>query len=103
MSKMLTAFLCIGFLLLACDSENEDVLNQTGIVVNQTSCGGGPEPVFIIKLSENDSIMTATLPKAYQKPNLKIQFKTKEKSSVLICTMDKIYPEHIDVYDVISI
>ena len=89
-------------LLLACDSQNEDTVIQTGTVLNQTSCGGGPEPVFIIKLGEKDSIMTATLPKEFQEPSLKIQFKTKEKSSDLYCTTDKIYPEHLDVYEVTS-
>ncbi|MFD1161646.1 MULTISPECIES: hypothetical protein [Hwangdonia] len=103
MFKTSVVFLCVCVLFIACDSQNEDESIQTGTVINQTSCGGGPEPVFIIKLSENDSIMTATLPKAYQKPLLKIQFKTKEKTSLLICTMDKIYPKQFDVFDVISI
>ncbi|WP_341216700.1 hypothetical protein [uncultured Wocania sp.] len=101
MSKILFAFLCI--VLFACDGQNEDELNQTGTVVNQTSCGGGLEPVFIIKLSEKDSIMTSTLPKEFQKANLKIQFKTKESTLYVYCTTDKIYPKQFDVYDVISL
>ena len=103
MSKTLDAFLFVFILFIGCDSQNENELNQTGIVVNQTSCGGGIEPVFIIKLSEKDSIMTATLPKAFQKPNLKIQFKTKESTLFLYCTTEKIYPKQFDVYDVISL
>jgi len=101
MYKILVAFLFI--VLVACDSQNEEELDQIGIVVNQTSCGGGIEPVFIVKLGEKDFIMTATLPKQFQKTNLKIQFKTKESTLYLYCTTDKVYPKQFDVYDVISL
>lgn len=99
MPKVLIVFLVI--ILFSCSDQDEAQLYKTGIVLNQTSCTGGLEPVFIIKLNEKDSIITATLPKVFQEPNLKIQFKTREKSSMLVCTTDKIYPEHFDVYDVV--
>lgn len=101
MPKIIVPFLFV--LLVSCDSQSVEESNLTGVVKNITSCEGGAESVFIIKLGEKDSIMTATLPKEFHTPNLKIQFKTKEKSSVLYCTADKIYPEHLDVYDVISL
>jgi hypothetical protein len=44
--------------------------------------------------------MTATLPKEFQVPALKIQFKTKERSVVVYCAQDKLYPEQLDVFDV---
>jgi len=87
-------------LLIACDSEKEDDLNIIGTVVNTTSCSGGPEQVFIIKLKDEESIMTATLPKEFQIPNLEIKFKTKEPTIFVYCTTDKIYPNQLDVYDV---
>lgn len=99
MFKVLVAVLFI--LLVACDSESEETPNLIGIVADETSCNGGIEPVFIIKLGEKDSIITATLPDEFQIPNLNIQFKTKESSFDLFCTSDKIYPEDFDVFDVI--
>ena len=86
--------------LMACDSNNQEESNLTGVVLNKTSCSGGVEPVFIIKLSENDSIITSTLPKEFQVTNLKIKFKTRAPSANIFCTTDKIYPEGFDVYDV---
>jgi hypothetical protein len=101
MNKIILCVLIFG--LVACDSENkQEELEEklSGIVINKTSCSGGPEPVYIIKLSEKDSIMTATLPDAFQIPNLNIEFKTKASSIVLFCTTDKIYPKDFDVFDV---
>lgn len=99
MHKIWLLFLAI--VLVCCSAKDYEQFAKKGIVVSQTSCSGGVEPVFIIKLNETDSILTATLPKQFQQPNLKIQFKTREKSSILFCTTDKIYPENFDVYDVV--
>lgn len=93
----------LAFLLMGCNSENEGVVVLTGTVVGTTSCAGGPEPVFVIKLSDNDSIMTATLPEKFQVPDIKIQFKTEKCSNYLYCTTDKVYPECLNVYDVTPI
>lgn len=96
-----TTFLIIFLIFTACDSniKDEEII-LTGIVAKETSCSGGAEPVFIIKLSEIDSIITGTLPDEFQIPDLEIQFKTKENSFDLFCTADKVYPESFDVNDV---
>ena len=91
------------FLFVACDSKNENDLFLTGTVSHTTSCGGIPEPMYIIKLSNSVSIMSSNLPDAFQIQNLKIQFKTKAPSSIAYCTHDKIYPEQFDVYDVSTV
>lgn len=102
MNKIIFFVLFLSLVVCNCENDqDEQELDLIGVVINETSCGGGPEPVFIIRLGVNDSIMTATLPKEFQVTDLKIQFKTKESSSDLFCTTDKIYPENFDVFDVI--
>lgn len=98
MTKWVT--IVLAFTLVGCTSSNEDDLFLTGTVSHTTSCGGIPEPMYIIKLSDNDSIMSSNLPDAFQIPNLKIRFKTKTPLAIAYCTDDKIYPEQFDVYDV---
>jgi len=93
-------FVLLALLFFTCDSKSEDDLFITGTVSHITSCGGLSEPVYIIKLSDVDSIMTSNLPDTFQITNLKIQFKTKAPSSFVYCTTDKVYPEQFDVYNV---
>lgn len=93
-------FISLFIFLAACEPKDEYLIEQTGIVMNSTSCNGGPEPVYIIKLAENDSIMTATLSKEFQVPNLQIKFKTKRNTTTLFCTQDKTYPLALTVFDI---
>ncbi|MFV9549552.1 hypothetical protein [Algibacter sp. PT7-4] len=92
------------FVLLLCfacspTNENESTIFN-GVVASQTSCSGGKEPIFIIRLGEADSIITGTLPKAFQVPNLNIQFRSKTNTFNIFCTTDKVYPEAFNVYNV---
>tara|TARA_R110002012_G_scaffold263456_2_gene446543 strand:+ start:208026 stop:208358 length:333 start_codon:yes stop_codon:yes gene_type:complete len=89
-----------AMLLISCSKENVSVDEKIGVVTNITSCGGGLEPVFIIKLGDKDSIMTSTLPMEFQVPKLTIAFKTKKSTRALYCTTDKIYPPAFDVFSV---
>tara|TARA_R110002051_G_scaffold63597_2_gene115788 strand:+ start:170 stop:481 length:312 start_codon:yes stop_codon:yes gene_type:complete len=98
MKKITFIFLII--LIISCDSKDENLIEQTGTVMHTTSCGGGSEPVYIIGLDDNKVIMTATLSKEFQVPNLKINFKTKKNTASLYCTQDKVYPMAYDVFDV---
>jgi hypothetical protein len=93
-------FILLFFVLISCYKNEINSMYENGTVLNITSCGGGEEPVFIIKINDDDSIMTATLSKEFQIPNLKIKFKRKESSFSLYCTDDKIYPPAFDVFDV---
>jgi hypothetical protein len=95
------AALVLFVICYSCTSTNEETSSLIGVVKNRTSCTGGPQPVFVIKLNEKDSIITATLQEEFQILNATIKFKTKDSSPYLIfCTTDKIYPNYFDVYDV---
>ncbi|TYA74078.1 hypothetical protein [Seonamhaeicola marinus] len=103
LTKTYSLLILLIVLLLACESDDNGEQDITGIVQNTTSCGGAPEPVFIIKVSETDLIMTGTLPKEFQETNKKIRFKTKDPEVFVYCTHDKIYPQQFDVFDVVLI
>jgi len=95
-----STFIVLAMLLISCSKDNVTIDEKIGVVMNITSCGGGQEPVFIIKLGENDSIMTSTLPKEFQVQNLSIAFKSKKSTTPLYCTTDKVYPPAFDVFSV---
>ncbi|MCB4798377.1 hypothetical protein [Neotamlana laminarinivorans] len=95
-------FITAIIILAACsNSDNEDENLLYGVVAGVTSCSGGQEPVYVIKLNETDSIITATLSSEYQLKGLYIKFQLyKDSENLIYCTTDKIYPEYFDVYNV---